>query len=138
MPLTPEERRARQRAAQQRYRERDRNRANSYYWKHRDEIRAKQRERYLSDPDRVNRDRLRKLEREAGRPKPESCEICGDSGVRITFDHCHQRDLFRGWICQSCNAILGLARDSPDRLRKVIAYLERTKDLIPPQLTLPI
>jgi hypothetical protein len=55
----------------------------------------------------------------------------------IHFDHCHRRGIFRGWVCFSCNTILGHAKDDPDRLRKIIAYLERTKVMVPPQLTFP-
>jgi hypothetical protein len=74
---------------------------------------------------------------EAGRPKPTHCDICGEDKLRIHFDHCHQRGIFRGWLCQHCNVILGLVKEDPDRLRKLIAYLERTKFLVSPQLTLP-
>ena len=138
MALTPQERRERNRAYQRRWRERNPDKAREYYLKHREARLDDMRRYYRKDPKNYVKKRIRYLERQAGRPKPDSCEICGENGVRITFDHCHQRDLFRGWICQSCNAILGLARDSPDRLRKLIAYLERTKDLIAPQLELPV
>jgi hypothetical protein len=73
----------------------------------------------------------------SGRQKPKHCDVCGDDTVRIEFDHCHRRGIFRGWLCTHCNVILGHARDNPDTLRKLIAYLERTKILISPQLTLP-
>jgi len=63
------------------------------------------------------------LEAIAGRPKPDRCEICAGFD-RIVFDHCHDRDKFRGWICTPCNIILGAARDSPERLMKLAKYLE--------------
>ena len=89
----------------------------------------------------LNRGRLRRqhdknvaLRREinAGRPKPEACEVCGEPG-KVIFDHDHKRysggansatRAFRGWICQRCNSILGLARDDPAVLRALIGYLE--------------
>jgi hypothetical protein len=67
--------------------------------------------------------RNQKLEAIAGRPRPSACEICGGQ-ERIVFDHCHEKDFFRGWICTPCNIVLGVVRDSPDRLRKLAMYLE--------------
>jgi|SRR5215472_3001004 len=143
MALTPEERRARKRAQMR-----------AYYWKHRDEILAGKRtpkgreynRQYQARMRRVRPERydtgvkaLRAHEIEAGRPKPEHCEICGAGTQRIHFDHCHQRGHFRGWICSNCNTALGLVNDDPNRLRQLIAYLERTVAPVPrPQLELPI
>lgn len=82
----------------------------------------------------------RRKELAAGRPAPDHCEVCGDLTPRqqMHFDHCHQRGIFRGWLCQGCNKVLGFVRDDPNRLRKLIAYLERTKDLVPRQFSLPV
>jgi len=60
--------------------------------------------------------------KEAGRPKPKNCEVCGQAR-RICFDHCHLTGLFRGWICSHCNTILGLADDNAKLLEKLVAYL---------------
>lgn len=73
----------------------------------------------------------------ADRPRPDRCDVCGDKR-KIAFDHCHQRGIFRGWLCYPCNAALGNVRDDPNRLRKLIAYLERTKDVVPRQFSLPV
>ena len=139
MPLTTDEERARKRAYYRRY-----------YWEHRETILARQRtpkyqamhrkasRRYRDENVSYRGRRTRSLEAEAGRPKPNECEICGNAKQSIMFDHCHQRGVFRGWICLSCNSILGHSNDDPDRLRKLIAYLERTKNLIAPQLELPV
>src|SRR5215831_4559704 len=64
-------------------------------------------------------------EKLAGRPKPETCEVCGRRNGRwgIMFDHCHKTGKFRGWLCYSCNTILGHADDNPEILRKLIDYL---------------
>lgn len=32
---------------------------------------------------------------------------------------------FRGWLCQSCNLVLGHAKDDPQILRNAIHYLEK-------------
>lgn len=77
-------------------------------------------------------------EAEAGRPKTDYCEICGRTDLRIHFDHCHQRNIFRGWLCSNCNTVLGLVREDANCLRQLIAYLERTKDLVSRQLELPV
>jgi hypothetical protein len=60
----------------------------------------------------------------AGRPKPETCEICNSSEFRIVWDHCHAEGHFRGWICDRCNRVLGIVRDSPSLLRNLASYLE--------------
>lgn len=65
-----------------------------------------------------------KMERRAGRPKPDLCEACGKTG-KICFDHCHERNVFRGWICDSCNVTLGRMRDDIKALRDLANYLER-------------
>ena len=68
--------------------------------------------------------RTLELERIAGRPKPEICEVCGKKG-RICFDHCHNTGKFRGWICEQCNVILGYSRDDSKILRLLAEYLEK-------------
>lgn len=122
---------------------RQKKRENERRWRkeNRETRRAMGKKSYLKNRSgilarRRNR-KIASLEAEALRPKPECCEVCGGSN-RISFDHCHKRDVFRGWLCHPCNVILGMADDDPNRLRKLIAYLERTKDLIPPQMTLPL
>lgn len=60
----------------------------------------------------------------AGIPKPEFCPICKRNQYRIVFDHCHTSGNFRGWICDQCNKVLGLVKDSPIILKEMINYLE--------------
>lgn len=129
MELTPEERlkrkRAHTRAWHQTHREARSRIQEKYYRNNRETIRARQVAR-----------RIARQEAEARRPKPECCDVCGAIDD-IHFDHCHQRGIFRGWLCHACNTVLGLLNDDPNRLRMLTAYLERTKDLVSPQLTLP-
>jgi hypothetical protein len=64
----------------------------------------------------------------AGRDRPSKCEICRQSDVRICFDHCHETNLFRGWLCVRCNSVLGLAKDDINILEKLIDYLKSFKE----------
>ena len=70
-------------------------------------------------------DRLIRLEKIAGRAKPDRCEICNKKPKRIMFDHCHKTGLFRAWVCGLCNLIMGLAKNSPALLRKLARHLEK-------------
>lgn len=107
--------------------QRERNRR--YYNLHKEKI-------LLIKKERQPAQMLRRKEVEAGRHRPETCDICGYKTKRIEFDHCHQRGIFRGWLCGRCNTALGLVSDNPTLLRKLIAYLERTKENMPLQLSI--
>ena len=65
---------------------------------------------------------LIKLEKIAGRKKPQECEICGAIG-KICFDHDHDTSEFRGWICARCNLILGQVKDNSELLIALVKYL---------------
>lgn len=63
------------------------------------------------------------------------CAICGAEenntrGARrdwnFAVDHCHDSEEIRGLLCNSCNRGLGLLGDTPEGLRKALAYLEKT------------
>lgn len=56
------------------------------------------------------------------RPKPLNCEICGEEN-KLCFDHSHANKKHRGWLCKSCNLMLGYARDSKQILQAAIDYL---------------
>lgn len=68
------------------------------------------------------------------------CDICGIPEIkckrRLSLEHDHDIEInnFRGWACLNCNAILGHAGDSIERLSKLIKYLERIRNgsCIPP------
>ena len=86
---------------------------------------------------RVKTHRLRQKERRAeriqeaaGRPKPDACETCGRETAQLCFDHCHQTGNFRGWLCQRCNAGLGMAGDLPELCRRWAEYLEQAQQQI--------
>lgn len=65
-----------------------------------------------------------KLEKKAGRPRPDNCEICSRGG-KICFDHDHKTGKFRGWICFNCNTVLGRVLDDIGILGALIEYVKR-------------
>jgi len=83
---------------------------------------------------RIRRDQ--KLAEIAGRPRALVCEIpgCGKTGAgrsteaKTVFDHDHRTGAFRGWLCNRCNVVAGLAEDDPQVLREIAVYLERHKE----------
>lgn len=60
------------------------------------------------------------------------CSVCGtdvedcDKGVgsRLVVDHCHTTNKVRGLLCNSCNLLLGYAKDSIITLQSAISYLK--------------
>lgn len=129
-----------------------RRRANArHYARHKDKINAERKAAYKLKPKRSGEQRerhreglkrwyekhgaayrVKRRQREDERqgatsPRPHQCEVCGRRNGRwgIALDHCHQTGRFRGWLCYSCNTILGHAADDPKILRGLAAYLER-------------
>lgn len=57
------------------------------------------------------------------------CAICRlvpeESYMKRTFhiDHCHSTGVVRGLLCQTCNLMLGFAKDNTNILREAIKYL---------------
>lgn len=66
--------------------------------------------------------KLKQKEIKAGRKKPEQCEIC-HSNIKIDFDHHHECNKFRGWICRRCNLVLGMVKDNASLLNKLSKYV---------------
>ena len=63
------------------------------------------------------------------RRKPGLCESCGASESNLKrplmFDHDHERNTFRGWICYGCNTALGMVHDDKAVLYALIKYLDQ-------------
>lgn len=56
------------------------------------------------------------------------CAICGQQSTlqrRLDVDHNHKTGKVRGLLCNTCNQAMGVAKDSPDLLRKMAAYLDK-------------
>jgi hypothetical protein len=58
-------------------------------------------------------------------PEGTCCEICG-SQDKIVFDHHHQQNIFRGWLCNGCNRSIGMLGESLESAIKVVNYLNKT------------
>ncbi len=56
-----------------------------------------------------------------------TCPLCGDppSSRQFDIDHDHETGRIRGVLCNSCNLMLGLARNNPETLRRAALYLEK-------------
>ena len=63
-------------------------------------------------------------------PEGTLCAVCNKSssiGNGIVFDHCHDKNIFRGYCCNSCNRSIGVLGDNVDGLLKAINYLLKTE-----------
>jgi Recombination endonuclease VII len=90
--------------------------------------RALYRRRRVGD---IEKDRAR-LRKNRGLPTPTRqksslCECCNRPSGKKAFalDHCHVSNQFRGWLCDRCNAGIGMLGDSIDGLMNAVRYLER-------------
>lgn len=59
-------------------------------------------------------------------PTPRKVSRTGGEG-EWTVDHDHKTGKVRGVVCHPCNTALGMADDSPERLRALADYLEKNK-----------
>ena len=87
------------------------------------------------EAQRLRNERYRERQRQkqiaiAGRAKPDVCEICKECNRYIVFDHCHTSNLFRGWLCDRCNKVLGILKDNPILIRKLADYVENFNEQI--------
>ena len=53
------------------------------------------------------------------------CAACGEKTEQLNQDHCHATGKARELLCHSCNIILGHVQDNPQKLYKLIKYLEK-------------
>lgn len=134
--LNPEARTEEARRYREKYPEKVREKAKRWRNLHVDTRRpieaAQARARRKNDPE-GNRRRVAKFKAQreialaeiAGRPRPSVCDLCRENNIRIVFDHCHREGHFRGWLCDRCNRVLGLVKDSQKLLKAMAKYLER-------------
>ena len=61
-------------------------------------------------------------------PEGTLCEICkkpATKGNKIVFDHCHESETFRGYLCNTCNRSIGCLGDDIPSILRVINYLNK-------------
>ena len=51
------------------------------------------------------------------------CQICS-STARLSYDHCHTTNDFRGVLCGKCNTGIGMLGDTYESVKKALDYLE--------------
>jgi hypothetical protein len=64
-----------------------------------------------------------KLKAENPPPPSGNCPICNMHTESWILDHCHFKNKFRGYICNSCNLGIGRFNDDVELLKKAIEYL---------------
>ena len=83
--------------------------------------------RYHCKMNKINYQR--RLAEKAGRPIPDSREICLTPKEQLKFglcfDHNHKTGKFRGWICRPCNIALGMIKDNIEIAENIIEYLKK-------------
>ena len=55
-------------------------------------------------------------------PEGACCEICGKT-EKLVFDHDHEKNIFRGWLCNGCNRSIGMIGEK--NLQKALDYIKR-------------
>ena len=59
----------------------------------------------------------------ANAPYGAPCDCCGRKMEEPNFDHCHETNTFRGWLCKDCNTAIGKLGDNLEGLMKAVKYL---------------
>ena len=58
---------------------------------------------------------------------PKLCECCREIPLYWIEDHDHKTNVFRGWICKSCDSGIKLLGDNLKGVVKAVMYLESVK-----------
>lgn len=53
------------------------------------------------------------------------CAICSELMFEVIVDHDHKTGNLRGLLCRKCNALLGMASDQIEIIRRAVQYLEK-------------
>jgi hypothetical protein len=56
-------------------------------------------------------------------PPGTPCQCCGRVPALLMLDHDHRTELFRGWLCGTCNSGLGFLGDNAEGMRQALMYL---------------
>ena len=61
-----------------------------------------------------------------GKEIPSRCQLCGKK-TKVVWDHDHNTEKFRGWLCHQCNQGIGFLGDNISGLENAIRYLKESK-----------
>jgi hypothetical protein len=67
----------------------------------------------------------KKLKKQYVKPPNQICQCCKTKPATV-FDHDHNTNEFRGWICKQCNLTIGFSEESIERLDDCKNYLNET------------
>ena len=54
------------------------------------------------------------------------CECCHAETNKLVLDHCHDTEVFRGWLCPPCNLGIGVLGDTLEGIKNALDYLNKT------------
>ena len=57
------------------------------------------------------------------------CECCGRTDEKLCWDHCHNTQEHRGWLCSNCNTGIGELGDNISGVQQALDYLESMSNL---------
>ena len=55
------------------------------------------------------------------------CECCHAETDKLVLDHCHDTEVFRGWLCPPCNLGIGVLGDTLEGIKNALDYLNKTQ-----------
>jgi len=136
MPRT-EEQKAANREANRRYYARNREKMRAR--ERTPERRAAAREWARNNPDKIRNSFLRRKfgitlddYLEMAEAQRHRCSICGKTREEecrdLAVDHCHETGKVRALLCTNCNTDLHVLERDPERLRRMLEYLEKHKE----------
>ena len=135
-------------------------RSRAWYYAHKDEAAIRKKAYHLKNLEKAkadqkawrndNKDRIRGnlLKRKYGitfeqykemfEKQDGKCAVCEAPGallnqygkVGLHVDHNHVTGQVRQLLCSNCNTALGLLKESPDTIRKLLSYVERNSEKV--------
>ena len=57
------------------------------------------------------------------------CFNCKKRTEKLVFDHDHDTNAFRGWLCTPCNTAIGILGDDIKGLKRALRYLKVSKNM---------
>jgi recombination endonuclease VII len=128
--MTPEEKKARQRAWSAKWRQNnpEKDRANDlrYQSENKDKIKKRSRELHLQRKFGISAEDYNQMLAQQN----NVCAICKRpcaTGKALAVDHNHETGKVRALLCKDCNVSIGLMKEDPDLLRTAANYLELHK-----------